>query len=263
MTKRLQVFFIILVIFANIFTVFGQGSAGSKPSYENRRIVDMPHCGLIPLKTFAFDLTFIEQGTLYAGIDYSLFEFLSIGLSMSGTNLVGTGEIAFQKYPGLNIKGRLFKESLTMPAVAVGFSNQGFSNYFNGIDRFEVLSPGFFVVASKSFNWDLGYLAAHLGVNYSVENDSEYQSPNVYIGAEQSFASMASVHVEYNMQLDEPSKEEVALYKKGGLLNVAFRVAISDGVTFELQFRDLFNTLKDRTTIERQLNFEIVKYLGL
>jgi len=116
------------------------------------------------------------------------------------------------------------------------------------------------MVLSKSFNWNLGYIGLHTGLNYSFENNSDERSLNLILGLEQSIAKFASLNMEYNFQFDEPDN---SIYQARGMLNLSSRISVTNGVTFEIQLRDLLNNSKIDETIERQLLFEVIKQINL
>lgn len=261
MTKKyFNYFMFLLLIFNNNLILYSFGSSGSSPMYENRRIVDLPHCGMLPNKHLGIDFHFIKNGSFLINGEYSFLNFINAGLSLGANNLVGDDELVIQKYPGVNLKFRLFDETMKLPAVALGFSNQGFSGYLDNSDRFNVLSPGIYLVFSKSFNWKLGYIASHLGINYSFENDESKRKPNIYLGFEQSISKNISANLEYNFQLDE---SENKLYDNKGLLNLSLRAAILNGMTIELQLKDILLNFKDSKSFQRQIVFEIIKQINI
>ena len=124
----------------------------------------------------------------------------------------------------------------SVPKVAETYSNAG--------KRFEVMSPGFYLAVSKNFNWALGNIAAHGGLNYSFEPSSSNRSLNLYAGVEQSIGSRGAISFEYNANLDDKSK----VYKDNqGMLNSAIRYSIGKGFTFEIQLLDLLDNSKNST----------------
>lgn len=261
MTKKFIKYLMILLLFINNFIILmAFGSSGSKPKYENRRIVDLPHCGMLPNKHIGIDLYFMNNGSFLLSAEYSFLNFINAGLSFGANNLIGDDDIIFQKYPGIKLKFRILDESLNFPAIALGFSNQGNSGYLDKLDRFQILSPGLYAVFSKSFNWKLGYLASHLGINYSFENEESKRKVNLYFGLEQSISTNISANLEYNFQLDEMENK---LYNNNGLLNLSLRAGILDGMTIELQLKDIFLNLKDSKSFQRQIVFEIIKQLNI
>lgn len=261
MTKKIIKYLIILLLFVNNFIfLYAFGSAGSTAKFENRKIIDFPHCGMLPNKHLGLDFQFMKNGSFMVSGEYAFLDFINAGLSIGANNVIGNDEIIFQKYPGLNLKFRLLDESLSFPAAALGFSNQGYSGYISNLERYEILSPGIFLVFSKSFKWKLGYLASHFGVNYSFENNESERSPNMYLGIEQSINSNISLNLEYNFQFDESKNN---LYDNKGLLNLALRAAILNGMTIELQLKDILLNKKNSTTFHRQIVFEIIKLLNI
>jgi hypothetical protein len=260
MTKEFFKYLIILLLIFNNFAIlYSFGSSGSQPKYENRKIVDLPHCGMLTNNHLGLDFNFIKNGALMVAGEYSFLNFINAGISLGANNVIGDDEIVFQKYPGLNLKFRILDESLKLPAIALGFSNQGFSGYLDNLERYNTLSPGLFLVFSKSFNWKLGYLASHLGINYSFENEESSRTPNIYFGIEQSISSNISANIEYNFQLDEVENK---LYDQNGLLNLSIRAGILQGMTIELQLKDILLNYKNSQTFYRQLVFEIIRQLN-
>lgn len=258
--KYFKYLMFLLLIFNNYSILYPNGSSGSNPKYENRRIVDMPNCGMLQNNNIAFDISFLEHGVLYLGADYSILKMFNVGVSYSTNLLLGEYRNYYQKYPGLNLKARILDESLNFPAIAVGFSNQGFSTYISNLERFQVHSPGLFIVLSKSFKWNLGYLASHLGVNYSFDNEPENRTLNYYFGIEQSISSTISLNIEYNFQRDEKS---VFMYAQKGLLNLALRASIIEGLTLDFQIKDvLYHYRGEGKNPTRQIGFEIIKKMN-
>lgn len=253
-----KLFLILLFFSINIANLKSQGTAGDKARYETRFIVDMPTAGMLPNNNYAIYTSVYPYGGLMLSVDFGIFQFVNAGMSFSGNNIVGDGEIEFQKFPGISIKARILDEKKSSPAVVGGFSNQGASNYI-GDGRFKTHSPGFYLAASKNFIWDLGNLAVHGGANFSFDPNPEDRSPNLYFGAEQSLGNFFALNVELNLMIDE---KEHQYYNKKGLLNASIRASIVSGVTAELKFRDLFNHGHYSNGHERIIGLEIIKYLN-
>jgi hypothetical protein len=251
-------FFVLLFLIVNFAILKSQGSAGDNASFETRFIVDMPTAGILEDKYYAINASVYPAGGLMMGIDFGFFKFVNAGISFSGNNIVGVGDIDWQNLPGVSVKARVFDERKTTPAVVLGFSSQGSSNYI-GDNRFKTHSPGFYLSLSKNFKWDLGNLAIHGGLNYSLEPKSEYSSQNVYAGIEQSLGKYFALNIELNLQMDEAENQ---YYKKRGLLNTSLRASIVNGITAEIKFRDLLNHSKFASGHERIIALEIIKYLN-
>jgi hypothetical protein len=248
--------FIVFMMFPLNMILYSQGTAGDNAKYQTIRNIDMPTAGLFPVKDYAITAGYLSDGGLSAQFFASPFKFLNAGISFSGNKIIGSGDVEWQKIPGFDFRFRIFGETLTIPAVALGFSNQGTGNYIKGLDRFETFSPGFYLATSKNFKWKLGSVALHTGLNYSIEPQPENRTVNLYVGFEQSLGRIISMNFEYNFTNEDTQKD---VLNTKGLFNTALRCSISDGVTLEFQLRDLFNHQKNANGIKRQLFLEIIK----
>jgi hypothetical protein len=214
----------------------------------------MPTAGVIPKNQFRFTGQFFSGGGLLAEINYSPLKNLMVGTSFSGSGLVGTGDIVFQKYPAIFLRFRLFDETKDTPALCLGFESQGHGEYIEDYDRFTYLSPGFYLSISKAFKWYPGNIAWHGGLCYSLEPASIDRSLNAYVGFEQSIGSVVSINSELNLNLDEND----LVFEKTGLLCISLRVAITDGLTAEFQLRDLLGNLRSNDELIRFMGFEYI-----
>lgn len=246
----------LIVISLNFVILFSQGTAGDNAKYETRQIVDMPTAGMLGNNSYSITSAVYPQGGLMMGFDAGFLKHFNAGIRVSGNNIVGDGEITWQWIPGISVKSRLFDERKATPALAIGFESQGGSNYV-GDHRFKTHSPGFYLALSKNYLWDLGNLAIHGGINYSLEPKPEYASPNIYAGLEQSIGNYMALNFEYNFQLDE---QENVLYSKRGLMNASLRGSVASGITAEIRFRDLFNHARYSNGHERIVAIEIIKF---
>ena len=236
-------FLIVLVLCVNnIYAIDNYGSAGNKARFESRYIVDMPNAGLLAKGTYAPSIKFVDDGGILLDFTAAPFEFLNIGMSYTFFHIIGSGSIkAHQDFPGINLKARVVDEKLTLPAIVVGFNSQGTGAYYEGLDRYDQLHPGLYIAASKSFVWQLGELSAHVGTNYCVGTDKEYQGFNFYAGVEQAIGDYLSCIFELNPNFND--NDDISSKSKVKL-NTALRASISN-ITFELQLRDLFTSTKN------------------
>ncbi|MBM2815831.1 MAG: hypothetical protein HW421_2593 [Ignavibacteria bacterium] len=235
MILKLPSLIIIFIIFLPSY-LFAKGTAGNAANLESRFIVDMPTAGVIPEKSFGFYAQFFNNGGLALELSAAPFESFSMAIAFSGSNIIGSDEPVFQKYPGVHIRYRLLDETISFPAITAGISTQGRGIYSKTHERFATLSPGLFLASSKAFRWALGQLSFHGGIGFSFEAATPDKAPNYWLGLEQSVGNNFSFNLEYNAQLDDNNR----LYlSKRGLLNAAFRLSVAGGLTLELSARDL------------------------
>lgn len=236
-----------------------QSSAGEQAAVESRYVVDMPTAGVLAKGRFSIDGYLFGDSGAMVEFNASPFTNLMLGLSFGGSGFLGNGGVIVQTLPGFHVRFRAFDETLTIPALTVGFSSQGRgaftpipnSGTFGG-GRFETQSPGVFVAASKNFSF-LGAFALHGGVCYSLEQQGPERLPNIYIGFEKTIGSVVSLTAEYNATLDD-----AYMRSRGGLLNAGLRFGTGRGFTAEVQVRDILRHLRNATLPYRLVRVEFV-----
>lgn len=250
---------IFIFIFAiSAINLFAQGSAGENANYESIRIIDMPSAGMLKKSSYSFYFRTFSMGGALAKVDVSPFENFQLGVSYGMVGLIGDGDIYGQNYPHFETKFRFLDERLSFPALAIGFNSQGFGPYEKSAKRFDILSTGFYLSASKNYKWNLGALALHGGINYSLEPNEDDRKINFFFGLEQSISKTTAINIEYNANLDDNNKR---IREDKGTLNASFRWSLTSGATIELQARDILMNRAGANRISRALSFELFKAL--
>jgi hypothetical protein len=253
-----------LLIFAAMLTgstAYSQGSAGTGGDIEPRYIIDMPTAGLLARGSYSIDMDFFQRGGMMMRINAGILPSLSFGISYGANNVVGSEKIDPNPLPGINVRLRLMDETTVSPALLAGFDSQGKEMYLEGLDRYTIKSPGFFLAASKNYHF-LGHLSIHGGLNYSLETGDGNKGMNIYTGLEKSFGPDLSVLLEYNLGLNDSRSD--ALGRGRGYLNTGIRWSFGRGVTLGFDLKDILknNRQPDRTSIgNRTVYIEYVSYL--
>jgi hypothetical protein len=245
----------LFTFFANTNKSAAMGSAGSEAAFESRYIVDMPTAGVLPKSSFAVSAVAFDRGGLSAGIHAAPFSNFNMGISFSGVNFIGTGDIEWQEIPAIHLRFRPFDETLYIPAFTMGISTQGSGAYITDEDRFEVFSPGAYLAVSKNFRWIAGTFSLHGGINYSFEPPAESRAPNLYMGVEHSIGPGGAITFEYNANIDDGNPEVV---DAKGMLNASLRWSVADGLTLGLQLRDMLGRHKNSTGFTRFVTLEYI-----
>lgn len=214
-----------------------QGSAGSKSDIEPRTLVDMNTAGILRKGMFAISSEQLPDGVFILKMDVGIFDQFNFGISYGAANFVGKGEMRFYKYPGVNVRFRIFDEEPSFPAMVLGFDSQGKGDYIDSLRRFEVKSPGFFLAASKNFSF-MGLMSLHGSLNYSLETSDQDKNLNIVIGIEKTIGSQVSVVAEYDFGLND---DESKVGRGRGYLNAGVRWSIGKGLTLGFDFRNLTN----------------------
>lgn len=252
--KKSYFLFLFILPFLNIFA---QGTAGDGAIYEYRSLVDMQTAGILKKGFVASVTDVLPYGSVIQKLEVGVFDNISIGISYGGANIIGAGNPEWYKYPGVNIRFRLFDESLTIPAVTLGFESQGKGVYFDSSGRYAIKSPGFFASASKNFAL-LGYLSFHGCLNYSLENKDGDGFVNLVAGIEKTIGKNVSIITEYDFALNDNTTD---LFGNGnGYLNMGLRWNMADGFTVEFDLRDLLDNKKwSPSSADRAIKFEYIK----
>jgi hypothetical protein len=246
----------IFLLFLVSSSAYSQGSAGDKARFEYRYLIDMPTAGILEKGVVGVTSEILPGGVLIAVIEAGVFENVSIGISYGGSNIIGTGDVNWYKWPGVTIRARLINETVFVPAIAIGFDAQGKGNYDEDLNRYDIKSPGFFAAVSKNFDF-LGYMGLHAAVNYSLEGNDGDNFINARAGIEKTLGSSFSLLVEYDFAFNDDKSN----YGSGkGYLNAGLRWSPGTGFTIGFDFRDLLsNKTSTENAGDRSLKIEYIK----
>jgi len=199
-------------------------------------MVDLPTAGTLNRGSYDIHLRMQPMGGLLLGFGFGLFDKLNFGFSYGGNNVIGYGNIDWNPQPGFLIKYRIFDESYYMPAIALGFDNQGFGPWSGS--RYMVKSRGFYGAASKNYKF-LGTLAFHGGVSYSLEDRHNPDNTlDAFVGIEKSLNNELWLVAEYDAALNDKIKDQQ--FGEGyGYLNVGLRWLFSNRLMLEADLRNL------------------------
>jgi hypothetical protein len=196
------------------------------------------------------------MGVVITAIEVGVFNNFSFGISYGGANIIGTGSVDFYNLPGVYIKGRIFDEAEIMPAIALGFNSQGKGEYHDNLNRYQIKSPGFFLSASKNFEF-LGYLSIHGMLNYTLERDDKDKDLNFAFGVEKTIGGKVSLYAEYDFAFND--NHTYSLGSGKGYLNFGVRWSVAEGFTVGFDLRDALSNQKVNTySADRALYVEYI-----
>ena len=254
--KRMLIFFAFFVVLVQ--SAFAQASneatSGTKATIEPRYLYNLPTAGVLRRGAYAVEGWFFAGGGAMSTVSVGLSERFTFGISYGAGNLIGSGNPNWNPLPGVMARYRLIDEELQAPAVTIGFESQGRGNFISGIDRYERKSPGFFVAATKNFEF-LGFLSLTGGVNYSLERKDD-GGLNFYIGAEKTIGKEVSIYAQYDFGLNDNKPQ--ALGDGNGFLDVGVRVSLGVGLMIELNLTNLNDNFKNIPAVSRSVRIEYV-----
>ena len=224
---------------------------------EPRTLIECPTAGLLPRGSFDLDIRIFPNGGMLSGVSIGLMNRLLIGFSFGGEGIIGDGSVEW--YPGIEFvaKYRLFEENERWPALAVGFTSQGFGPYDENSERYARKSKGFYVVLGKNYDL-LRTLGIHLGVNYSLEHEDGDDDGSGYVGLNKAINDELSILAEYDLALND--NEEESLVSGEGYLNAAVRWTFADRLNLEFDLKDLTSNRGTNKRPIRELRIIYVEY---
>jgi len=247
---------LIFILICNL-SVYAQGSSGSNAKYEYRSLVDMPTAGILEKGFVGVSMDLMPYGVVIPKIEVGVFDGFSFGISYGGSNIIGSGKVDMYDLPGVNLRVRIIDETVSLPAFTLGFDSQGKGYYDDELERYQIKSSGFFVAASKNFEF-LGYLSLHGAINYSLERDDNDKDLNIEIGFEKTVGPKFSIVGEYDFAINDNTGK--ALGNGSGFMNFGVRWSMGDGFTLGLNLRDMLNNKKLSTAAaDRGIFIDYVK----
>lgn len=254
MRKLLRILFVLFLITTNIIA---QGTAGESAKYQYRFLIDMPTAGVLDKGLVSIGTEYLPYGVVIGRLEVGVFDDISFGISYGGVNIIGAGEPDWYKLPAVDLRFRLFQETLFMPTITLGFDSQGKGIFSEGMGRYGIKSPGFFGAVSKNFAL-YGYLSLHGSASYSLETRDGDNFINISGGFEKTLNENFSLVGEYDFAFNDNQSE---IFGKGnGYLNLGIRWTLGEGFTFGFDLRDLLNNKKlSPSTADRAIKIEFIR----
>lgn len=227
-------------------------SAEKFVNQQLRELVDIPTAGTLPHKSVGIDLRLYPRGGVLAAGDIGILNRLTFSVFYGGENVIGDGKINWNPQIGVELRARIIDESLVLPAIAVGFSTQGWEGYQKALKRYTIKARGFYLVASRNYQL-LGNLGFHGGINKSLENDDKDKDPDVFLGMDKQLYSGVELLIDYDFGFNDNGTYSIG--EGHGYLNVGVRWAVTQAYYFEIDFKNLTKNRPHITEISREIKF--------
>jgi len=236
--------------------LYAQSSAGAHATQESRYLFNLPTAGTLKRGVFALEGWFFSNGGATVSVSVGISDKFSLGLSYGATNLIGSGAPQWNRLPGAMVRYRILEEELSSPALMLGFDSQGRGRFVDSLNRYERKAPGFFLAASKNFEF-LGYLTWHAGLNYSILEAQDDGNLNFYIGFEKTIGADLTLYVQYDFALNDDRSE---IFGRGsGFLDVGLRLSLGAGFTIEMNFSNINDNFRSLSALDRSLRLEFIQ----
>lgn len=251
-----------ILILAAIITVlfrsgFSQGTAGEQAKHQYRFLIDMPTAGVLDKGLVSINTEYLPMGVVIAKLEVGVFDDISFGISYGGANIIGAGNPDWYKLPSVDLRFRVFHETLLIPSITLGFNSQGKGIFSDNSGRFSIKSPGFFGAVTKNFSL-FGYLSLHGSVNYSLETRDGDNFLNFCSGFEKTLGANLSLVGEYDFAFNDNQSD---MFGKGnGYLNLGIRWSLGEGFTFGFDLRDLLDNKRlNPSAADRAIRIEFIR----
>lgn len=216
--------FLLLITSNLVFSQFKYLKRKDK-EVETRYLIDYPTANIIPGRGIqALFRSYANGGALF-GMMIGLDNRMMISGSFGGENILGEGEVKWNKSPGIGVRYLIKPEHKQYPNFSIGFNSQGYGAWQDSTSRYRIKSPGFYGVISKNQTVFNG-LSMHAGINYSLEKDDEDNDLNVFVGVSwilDPIKKAFSVHAEYDFAINDNGERSLGAGK--GYLNVGIKWA--------------------------------------
>lgn len=262
MRQSLKTMALIMALCAITFSTAEAQRQDRKANYEIplRYLINAPTAGTLPRGTFDVILRVQANGGIQSGTTIGLTDHFMIGASYGADRVISETDPDWHPSVEFNIKLRIVDEQYYMPALALGFSSEGYGSYHEDWKRFTYKSKGFYAVLSRSFyyyNWAMG---AHFGVNYSLEHEVDKdKDPSVFFGFDTQFSYNVGMTLEYDMALND-DKSGSSFGKGRGYFNIGLKWLFADNLEMEAVFENLLNNRRDTSSFGRGLRFRYLEY---
>lgn len=245
----------LLMLFTSASIAVGQEAERQHTLFDllPRVLVDMPTAGTLPRGNFNIGVRLYDQGGALGYTDIGLSSRFQLGISFGGVNIISSNEPDWNPRIGFGVKLRLIDELEVFPAVAVGYTDQGYGAYSEAYQRYTYKSRGFYAVATRSFYFYKWTSSWHLGVNYSLEYDGDGdEDVNPFAGFDITFDYNLGIFIEYDAALNDDRSAYPDIAGRGrGYLNMSIKWLFARNLELEVIAKDLLVNRRNNETFSR------------
>ena len=220
----------------------GPAAGQSEDLLQPRWLVEAPTAGLATNGALATDLRFFDGNGVLGGVEITLFNRFLVGFSFGGENIIGRQAANWNPNPGWSGRIRAMDETRGRPALAIGFSSQGFGRHDDRTDRYATKSLGAYGVFSKNYGNPWGQGSLHFGLNRSLEDEDGDGDLTGFVGVETEIRNRLTLIAEYHFALNDDGVD--SLGRGRGLLHGGARWWFSRRMAIEFDLKDVLRNAK-------------------
>jgi len=228
-----------------------------------QKLIDCPSAGGPESGSYDFELRVYPDGGVLAGFTAGLIGRLGIGFFYGGTGIIGYNSPDWNIQPGVLAMCRILDESYVMPAITIGFTNQGYGAWIDSTNRYQYKAKGYYLALGKNFKlWPMGEICGHFGVNMNPTADDS-KSLDFYTGVDFRLIKQLGFIGEYSAGLND--RKGSSLGKGRGYLNLGIRWTFAERLAIDLHLRDVIinqnNDARGGAGVGREIRISYVENL--
>lgn len=233
------------------------GARSDSPLEVPNHLIDIPTAGALPKGYFDVTLRIFGEGGALLGTNIGLSSRFQVGVSYGGESLMGEREAIWNPRVGFGLKLQLVQERWNLPAIALGYIDQGYGAYLDEPNRYTIKSKGFYGAISKNFYTLNVVTGFHAGVNKSLEDDDGDDSPDLFFGWDFHYNQDVSLMLEYTAGLNDNATGS-PVGRGRGYLNAGVRWEFARQLVMEADLTNLLQNKKTADQIGRELRIVYV-----
>jgi len=220
---------------------------------DNLYTVHNPTAGQLARGEARIHQKMYKNNGIFLGADVGLFEIFQFGVAYGAENVVGDKQPEYLNRVEFKGRFRIINETFALPAFSLGVDTQGHGHYYKSDKRYDIMSKGAYLVASKNFNL-LGLLGFDLGVNYTFEkvygNDTHLDA---FIGMYKTIGETVTVFADWSGGFNDDTRENNTIGKGRTYLNTGIQVQMTDNLSLKLLMYDMFRNRYENELFDRAL----------
>ncbi len=188
----------------------------------------------------------IGVGPFVARGEIGVLDYLTVGVSYGGVDVFGNATPTMNPRPGFQAKFRITNGGPILPAVALGYDDQGHGKYYEfnprypdrnvDYDRYQFKAKGFYAVLSQEVEL-LGALGLHAGISYNVIEDKDDANPDAFAALEKALGPHLMLLGAYDMGLNDNGTDSLGMGR--GYLDAGVRWRVTENFNLEFWFTNL------------------------
>jgi len=254
-----------IIILCIILCISAQLGAQDLSERPLQKLIDCPSAGGPEKGSYDFELRAYPGGGVQAAFTIGMFNRFVIGLSYGGVGVIGYDNPDWNPQPGVSVSYRIINESLVMPALSLGFNNQGYGAWIDNTNRYQFKAKGFYAVVGKNFRiGPFGEFGGHFGVNSNPMVDDDEGSLDFFAAVDYRMTEQFAIITEYSAALND--NDNLSIGKGKGYMNFGVRWTFAERLAIDLHLKDLLINQDDKNlrpgiNFGREIRISYVEHL--